>query len=302
MTVLLIAGLFSGCKEIRIDSTMNQDVLLRIGNAECSTKEGIMRLLEQRDLYEQTDSELLWKRDLSGTTMAEYIKDAVKDQMTRYTSAIIMSDKMAVYLSDEETEAAYEAGVKAYNKLAEKYDLNSYGITEETAKELYYKEAVYNMLYDYVSKDISLDISEADTKVIKVNYVYLPYDIGYDAADELRVRVKNGEDFEHIFTGAGYEPKLNQVIKKGEMPEKFENVAYLLKDGELSEVVEIGKEGFYVIQCIEDYMVEDSAANRNTILSETKKKVFDEAYAEFASGQKLRFNDDVWDAIDIETL
>ena len=302
IALIFAVGLLSGCGEVRVDSSMNGEVLAKIGNASCSTAEAKMRLLEQRDLYEATDSELLWKRDINGETMAEYIKSAVKDEMVKYTACIVMADKLAIYLSDEETEAAYEKGVEAFNKLSKSHDLSSYGITEDTAKELYYKQAVYEMVYDYVSSDVSLDISDADTKVIKVNYVFIPYDDGYDRADELRVSVKNGEDFERTFTDAGYEPKMNQVIRKGDMTENFENVAYLLNDGELSEVVEDGKNGFYVIQCVEDYMVEESNANYNTIISDTRKEMFDEAYADFASGQKLRFNDDVWNEIDIESL
>ena len=95
---------------------------------------------------------------------------------------------------------------------------------------------------------------------------------------------------------------MRRVISRGDMDSRFENVAYALVDGELSEVVEIGKEGYYIIQCIEDYMVSESVANKNKVISEARKEAFEEAYEEFAQNQKLRFNTEEWNKIDVESL
>ena len=294
--------LLSGCQEIRLDTAMDKDIMLQVGSTTCSTQEGIFRLLEERTQYEAIDSELLWKRDISGETMADYIKDSVKNEMIRNTTCLLMADSMALYLNEEQEAEAAAKAEDAYNRMQSLYDLTKYGITMENVKDLYYKRAVYEMLYETLSQDLSMEISESDTKVIQVSYVFLPGTESYDAAEDLRATINGGEGFEFACEQAGYEPQLNKVIMKGDMPESFERVAYALIDGEMSEVVEDGKNGYYLILCIEDYMVAESIANKNKIISEQKKAIFDEQYAEFTAKKKLQFNSERWDSIDIETL
>ena len=117
------------------------------------------------------------------------------------------------------------------------------------------------MLYEGLSENLSLEISEADTKVIQVSYVFIPGTESYDKAEQLRKTINDGEGFEYACEHAGFEPVLGKTLMKGDMPESFERVAYALIDGEMSEVVEDGKNGYYLILCLEDYMVAESIAN-----------------------------------------
>lgn len=302
LAAALSVTVFTGCTEVRISTPMDEDVMLMVDKQSCGTDEAMMRLLEVRDQYVKLGNEYLWQTQISNESMADYIKSTVKDELTKYTASFVMADNLAVYLTDEEKSQAALDGEAAYKKLSEKYDLSKYGITSETAANLYEKKAVYQMVYNKVSENLTMDISEADTKVIEVNYVYMDASFGYDAADALRLSIKNGEDFEYACTEAGLEPEMRRVIMRGERDSRFENVAYALVDGELSEVVEIGKEGYYIIQCIEDYMVSESVSNKNKIISEARKQAFEQAYSDFAKKAKLRFNTDEWNKIDVESL
>lgn len=299
--VVLVLALTS-CGEIRIDIAMDDDTLLQVGAAKCSMQEAVFRILEERELYEAMDSEMIWKRDINGETMADYIKNSVENEMIRNTTCLLMSDDEAKYLSEEDEAEAKEKAKAAYDRLKAKYDLSKYGITLENVESLYHKKAVYEMLYNESESDIKMDISESDTKVIKVNYLFLPIEVPYNDADAIRKSVLAGEDFEYVCEQAGYTPELNKVIVKGDMPESFERVAYALYDGEMSEVVEDGKNGYYLIQCVEDYMVAESVANNNKVISEAKKEIFDKKYSEYTKGKKLQFNNVEWDKIEIESL
>jgi len=303
---IFVLGLFSACGEIKIDTPMSENVLAEIGGEECPMDEAILRLLEERTLYESTDdTELLWRREIGNENMADYIKNSVKDEMIRNTTCVLMADSMALYLTDIEINDAYDAAEKAYNKMNDMWELEKYKITLDTAKRLYYKRAIYEMIYNYVSKDLDLEISEADTKVIEVNYVFIPYsetEDRYAVAESIRQGTLAGEDFEFLCNQAGYPPEMHKVISKGEMPQAFENVAFALVDYELSEVIEYGKNGYYVIQCVEDYMVTESVANKNQIISDKRKALFDEAYIDYAATKKLRFNSATWDSIQVEKL
>ncbi len=304
--LLLVLLFFSACGEIKIDTPMSREVLCEVDGLECPMDEAVFRLFEERTLYEAADdSDILWKREIGNEKMTDYIKNSVKDEMIRNTTCVLMADSMALYLEDNEISETYSAAENAYNKMAGLWNLEEYGITPDSAKRAYYKQALYKKIYDEVSKGLDLEISEADTKVIDVNYVFIPYSADNDneaVAESVRQGVLAGEDFEFLCNKAGFKPVMHRILSKGEMPAAFEKVAYALVDNELSEVVQDGKNGYYIIYCNEDYMVTESVANKNQIISRKRKELFDKAYLDFAATKKQRFNNEVWNGIQVDKL
>lgn len=292
---------FTGCSEIRLARPMSSKTLLTINSESCSVSEAVFRLMEVRDYYKADEDEMFWYRAIGDITFDEYIKDSVKDELLKSTASVLMSDEMALYLTEEEQNQINSDASQAYNGLADHYDLSKYDITLQTAVDLYTKKAYYNKVFNKLSENLNLEISEADTKVIEVNYVEIPVSVSINEAEEFRSEVKNGTSFQTACEAYGWEPVMNRVLMKGSMPESFEYIAYALTDGELSEIVET-TECLYVIQCIEDYMISESVANNNQVMSAARKALFDEHYAEFAQGVLLRFNDSVWEDISVPEL
>lgn len=299
--VIMIAVCLSACTEIRLAGPMSSKTLLTINDESCSMAEAIFRLMEVRDYYKADDDEMFWYRAIGDITFDEYIKDSVKDEMLKITSSVLMSDEMALYITEEEQNQIVADATEAYNGLVDHYDLEKYDITMDTAIDLYTKKTYYNKVFDKLSENINLEISEADTKVIEVNYVEIPVSVSINEAENFRNEVKNGTSFQTACEAYGWEPVMNRVLMKGSMPESFEYVAYALTDGELSEIVET-TECLYVIQCIEDYMISESVANNNQVMSAARQELFDEHYSEFAEGVLLRFNDSAWADISVPDL
>ena len=289
------------CGEIRLASPMSDNVLLTINTESCSVTEAIFRLMEVKEFYKADEDSMFWDRSIGDTTFEGYIKDSVKDEMLRITASQIMSEEMALYLTDDDIEKYTNEATESFLNLSQSYDLTSYGITQSTVIELYRKKALYDKVFNKLSEDINIQISEADTKVIEVNYVEIPVSVSLNMAEQLRTEVKSGTSFQRACESFGWEPVMNQVIMKGDMPSAFENVAYALIDGELSEIIET-PECLYIIQCIEDYMISESVANNNKVISAARKAQFDQAYNELAERTLLRFNDSVWNEIRVAAL
>ena len=114
-------------------------------------------------------------------------------------------------------------------------------------------------------------------------------------------RIKSGESFENVCREAGYEPVMGQTMARGTMNSNFESVAFALVDGELSEVVE-SKDGYYLIQCVEDKMLEESAANYDETLMKAKNEKFDDYYINFAKDHKLGLDMSYWEKIKMTGL
>lgn len=298
---VIMLGMLSGCSRVQFAAALGDDVLLTVDDEECTLAEAVFRLMEVKDRYEDEEDELFWERSVDGLTMDEYVKESVQEEMIRITAAVIMADNLAVTISEDELEEITEEAEEAYDELADGHDLSAYGITLESVISLYTKLELYNKVYDELTADAESLISEADTKAIEVNYVEIPLEDGEDAAEALRQEIKGGTDFGTACTSAGYEAVLEQVLTKGSMPDEFENVAYDLTDGELSEVIET-EDCYYLIECVEDYLISESVANNNQIVADARQEAFNEAYTEFSSGAALRFNENVWEEISVRDI
>lgn len=298
--VIIVCSL-AGCGEIRLARPMSDSVLLTINSQPCSVAEAIYRLMEVKEYYKADEDDMFWDRSIGDTTFEGYIKDSVKEEMMHLTASEIMSEEMALYLTDDDISGYTQKAQESYLALSQRYDLTSYGITQSTVTELYRKQALYDKVFNKLSENINIQISESDTKVIEINYVEIPLGVSLNTAEKLRTEVKSGTSFKTACESFGWEPVMDQVIMKGDMPAAFENVAYALIDGELSEIIET-PECLYIIQCVEDYMISESVANNNKVISSARKARFDDAFNELASRTLLRFNDAVWDDIRVARL
>ena len=296
LTAIMI--LLCGCAEIKITHPLSKDTILEINDTECSSGTALLRLFEAREEYENAEDAVLWDRMIGSTTLAEYVRNTVKDELLRFTASQVMANDLTVFLSDAEQTEIQQKGTELFEHLTTKYDLSAYDVTVEDAIDLCMKRAYYNKVYEKLSENIYMEISEADTKAISIDYVLIPAEDGIELAEQMRSEMKNGAAFMDVCNSYGYEEHMNVVETKGSMPSAFETHAYALTDNELSEVVET-KEGYYIIYCLEDYMVAESIANSNKIITDGKRERFNEAYTEFAATNKMRFNNSEWEKLNI---
>ena len=298
-SVFMVTALCS-CSELKLTGKMSSDILIEINDETCSSAEGVFRLMEVIESYGDTD-EYFFERTVGDLSMEEYLKESVKEEMIKLVSVTFIADELAIYLTDDEISEAYQAAYEAYAEISAKYDVASYNITESDAASLYEKQALYEKVYSELTDSVTMEISETDTKVIEVNFVLFPEETTIAEAEAFRVTVSGGTDFEEACTDAGYEPYMNITLKKGDMVSAFENVAFALDDGELSECTET-VDGIYLIECVEDYLETESLANYNSVIAAAKDEIFQEKYDEFANGTELRFNTDFWESISAVSL
>ncbi|MCF0230002.1 MAG: peptidylprolyl isomerase, partial [Parasporobacterium sp.] len=290
----------SGCAEIKVTHPIGKDTILEINDVVCSTGTAVARILEAREEYASTGDAVLWTRKIGDVTFAEYVKEQAKDDIMRYTASQVMAENLTIFITDEEYRAAQADGQRLYEELSAGYDLASYDMNVDDVIDLFIKRKYYEKVYDKLSENIKMQISESDTKAIEVNYVLVPAADGPEVAGRVRSDIMNG-DFESVCMTYGYTPYMHKVITRGTMPQLFEDYAYALKDNEISEIVET-QDGFYIIDCLEDYLVTESVANNNRIISDARREIFQNEYEKFAASNNMRFNTAVWAKFDVSTM
>lgn len=298
---VLMALLLCSCSEIKLVHALPDDVLVQIDEETTSCAEGVFCLMELLDAYSDDIDDTFFERSVGDISMDEYLKECAMEEIVALTCIGFIADDLAVYLTDEEIAAAQQEADEAYADISAKYDTASYDVTQDTVRDYYEKKALYEKVYSELTDSVTMQISETDTKVIEVNFVLFPEDTDIDEAESFRTLISEGADFEEACTQAGYEPYMNITVKKGDMVSAFENVAFSLNDGELSECVET-LDGIYLIECVEDYMDAESAANYNSVITAAKDEIFDDTYSEFYESSEIRTNSDYWDTISAAEL
>ncbi|MCQ2529773.1 MAG: peptidyl-prolyl cis-trans isomerase [Lachnospiraceae bacterium] len=300
-TVIFAVFLLTGCSEIKL-SRKDKGEFLAVDDITLSKEEAIFALLEQKYLYEGSSKDTsIWSKKTGSGTMDEYVKEAVLDELTKWTAAVVMADKLGIYMTDEDKNAAGKAAEELYDRIISVSHSSTYTTNLEAARDLYVKKATYDLVFDSVTKGLEETITEESTKVIKVNYCMIPVKAGYDEVRSCYDQLKAGASFETVFTEAGYEPVMGQQMARGTMNSNFESVAFALVDGELSEIVE-SKDGYYIIQCVEDKMTEESAANYDETLMNAKNEKFNDYYINFAKEHKLSLDKSYWKKIKMTGL
>lgn len=105
------------------------------------------------------------------------------------------------------------------------------------------------------------------------------------------------EDFFTLAESYSEGPWTEKQICRGEMEEAFETAAFALSSGAISKVV-TGKDGYYIIKCLNNHEVEQTKAHREKLIEEWKQEIFKEKYDAFVTNLYLRFNDLEWISID----
>ena len=301
--VFIIAALAvsaAGCGRVMIGNALPSDVLYVVGDEQTSLAEAQFRVIEVMESYgEQPDS--FWTMAIGESSMKEYVREGVCDEMLKITVSVLMADKMAVYLTDEEQLAIATAASDAYTRELSKHDLNALNISISTVRSLYTKQALYEKVVERLTENLSGSISQADTKVIEISYVQIPISVALNEVEAMRMEIINGSDFETVCKKYGYSPEMIKVTARGEMPSAVDNIAFALYDGEISEIIETDS-GLYLVQCVEDYLISESEANYNRVLSDAKNQAFSDYYESFTENIVIRFNADVWNEINILDL
>ena len=99
------------------------------------------------------------------------------------------------------------------------------------------------------------------------------------------------------YNGEEYE----RECRRGELDENFENAAYNLKSGEVSDIVESDGR-YYIIKCNSDNDKSKTEANKTAILEKRKLEAFNSEFESFEAKQYVEFNNKAWNEIKLTSI
>ena len=226
--------------------------------------------------------------------LSQYIMDQVKEDVSvKYTMAAMAKSKQ-VTLSSGEEEAIKRAANEYYSSLTDA-EKKFTGAKVKDVVKLYTNYKLADKVYDKVTEDQDVSVSDEETRAAKIYYIRMnadKHDINYinKWMKYARMNIKNQyQPFSREARQFSDDDTFERIIYKNNAKKDFEKNVFNMESGEISKIIQDGKD-YYIIQCIDNYLKKESLENKQKLIDKNKKEYFNKEYKEFLDDVETDFN------------
>lgn len=248
-------------------------------------------LATERNQYQQIYTSQIWGVDLpDGQTFETYLVDQVKEFLQEMKMMNLLARNKGVTLTSAEKEEVRKASEEYFDSLTAD-DISYMGATKEDVRTMYEEYYLSNKVVDELTKDMNLEISDSEAKVIVVEQIVMSD--GTEAGDVLLQAGAEGADFSALAREYSEDGTIERQVGRGENPGPYEDAAFSLSAGQISQVVE-DKGKYYIIRCVNDYDEDATQERKSGLYRKRKKEVFDQIYSQFKNENPVTFSNEIW--------
>lgn len=319
MFVMLI-GILTGCKGVE----NKNDTLVNINKGEESISYGYGNFYAKytQAIYDGSYAsyygEGYWSQDMygNGNTLEDDVKDGVMEQLkTQYLFEKHAKD-YKVSLTEADNEKIKEV-TKDFFKKNNKVALKNLGASKAYVEEMLKKQTFEAKMREAIGEEAKVDISEEDAKQRTFTYSLIGYDTTVDEnGNEVEVtedrKSSLKEKAQKIALAADFEQQAQEegatvtTYSYGKddtgMDQKVLAAADALKEGEVSDVIEVENVGLYVIKLEKEF---DKEATKNKIqeLEQQQKDAYiQEKIEEWSKDLTWDVNEKLWSKVKFDKI
>lgn len=304
--------------EVVLTTGFHKDEVFRIESASAMVNEVMVYLTNTQNQYEEVYGANIWDKQIQNVSLKERMKETVLAKIAQIKTMMLLAENYGIVLSEEE-EATIQAAAKEYYGSLNETEIQTMNVTEETIAQLYREYALADQVYQYIIKDVNPEISDDEARSITVQPIFFrTYGVDKDGnkvafdqdemkqvlmrATEVKKLLNEGEDFVKLMQLYSEDTVRSLSIGKFSadtmrMDQALIDAAFLLGNGEISDIIET-KDGYYILQCVSTFNLEETNANKIKILEQRKKEAFSLEYDSFVASIKKNLNEELWESID----
>ncbi len=294
-------------------SGFGENDVFRIADISGTQAEVMVYLTTMQNRYESVYGPEVWNVAKGEVTLEENVKDTALARIAQIKTMCLLAEREKVELDSEEYELALQAAAEYFASLNET-EIQLLGVDSETIRQLYLEYALANKIYEYIIQDINPEISDDEARTITVQHILLctwttdgsgarvvyaddVKETVYERACEIRkMAVDGGQDFLDLASRYSEDTTITYSFGKGVMDSVFEETAFSLETGEISEVVET-ESGYHIIKCINTFDREQTEQSKLEIVEERRREVFGQKYDAFADTLVRQLNTQLWEEV-----
>lgn len=298
LAVMFLLLIVTGCTKVRFTTGVSQNEFAKSRNFVISTEVADIIFSEQKYSYEKLFNNNIWSEEIGNMTVEEYVVDSVKKLITNLVYLNQIAEDMQITLTDEEKRKIEET--------AENYVKDIEGTSLEAVKNLYEMILISEKTFYALTDDVDTEVSTDEARVISVQYIFIStvkkdengklvdmseseYNRTQKRAKEIWQMVKDGGDVISLAVENSDDSVYTMEFGRGQYLKKFEDAAFALEIGDISNVVET-EHGFYIIKCINDNIENNIQKRKADIILGRRQDIFVEQYEKDIAKKEIIFN------------
>lgn len=249
----------------------------------------------EKNRYRSVYTDQIWQVqvDQDGTTFQTYLLGEVKNFLRELKTMNLLADQEDIELTTQEKERLTELAALYYDSLTPE-DLEYMGIEESDVYTMYEEYHRANKLVDELTKDVNLEISDSEAKIITVEEIKLG---SQEEALEVYAQVTaEGADFAAAAKTYSEDQEIQKQVGRSERQKGYEDTVFSLGVGEISPVIE-DEGAYYIVRCVSDYDEEATLERKKQLSLYRKNQAFRQIYDAFAAEHPVEIAGSIWDEV-----
>lgn len=317
--ILCLLCLTAGCRddvEVKWVTGLGPGELFRVEDKSCTEAEARLFLMNQKNRYEASYGENIWRIPVEEESFAGYMKKKLEIFLSQLKCMAVMAEKREITLSEEEKKQAAAAAGEYLSSLDE--DAAAYvGLSEEALTRLYQEYRLADLLVRQVTAAAGGEISDDEARVIEVQQIVFPREKqGEDGsllpltdsetqtlraeAAEAAERAAGGDSFANLQEVYSSEKAGSIQVSRYDVEKEWEQAVFALGSGEVSGVIET-EGAFYVVRCVRNLIPDLTAANKEVIRQRRSAALFYQEYDAFVKDLLILSDAEKWKKFSFES-
>lgn len=195
-----------------------------------------------------------------------YLLEQIRTFLKEVKTMNLLADERGIQLTGQEKEQLRQLSSEFYQSLTEA-DRECIGASEEDVYAMYEAYHRANRLVDEVTKNVDLEISDSEARVMKVQELCLETE--ESAQEAFQQLSEEGTNFSSVARAIREEGYKEESVGRGERSAAYETAVFSLEDGQLSQPFADG-DSWYLVKCVDSYD-EDATLERKERLALQRK-------------------------------
>ncbi len=320
LLISLTAALLTGCgkdkrTEIILTTDFEENEVFRIEDMSCYVPEVMVYLVNSENQYDNIFGGQIWQIPMDGTTLEDKYKETILARLAQIKVMNLMARDQDFSINEDDVLRVKAAARDYYGSLNDK-EKELMGVDEAMIYTLYYEFATADKLYHDITDRIKPEISDDEARIVTVRDIliktYKPSARGmvsynaaekqeaYERIEKIKKKIDEGADFDIIAESVENEDtKIEYSFGRGIMPAAYEDAAFNLVVGQVSDIVET-EYGYHLLKCVSAYDPEEADKNREAMVKVKKQESFNVVYDGYVTELNSNLNADLWKTVKYE--
>ena len=227
-----------------------------------------------------------------------YLLEQIRTFLKEVKTMNLLADERGIQLTGQEKEQLRQLSSEFYQSLTEA-DRECIGASEEDVYAMYEAYHRANRLVDEVTKNVDLEISDSEARVMKIQELCLETE---ESAQEAYQQLsEEGTNFSSVARAIREEGYKEESVGRGERSAAYEAAVFSLEDGQLSQPFADG-DSWYLVKCVDSYDEDATLERKERLALQRKNQAFRRIYDTFAGEHPVEIQGSIWENVNLTEM